>query len=297
MRAFSGTSSRVRSLTISCLLAVLLVTPVAYAQTSSASTWYGVGNIFVLTSNITTAQPLIVNGQQTTHVDRENQTQEIRVESVEGANVTFLFSTVINGTPQYQFNESLGLGKEWPSTSPVPLYIPPSILPTTLSSLVHGFGAVLPLPIGNSTATYSVLEGQVHTGVGGVEAWTMSVDMTNGTGECYSCDGTFQGGASENASMSFDSMTGLRVAYHLGLSGILSGLAVSGGGTLGPYHNVVDQSLTSKTSDVQLATSYGSSSSTESGSGIPEFPYVAITLIVLSAVVVVSYLAVRLRRP
>ena len=297
MGAFSRASSRVRLLTITCLFAVLLVAPVAYTQTSSTSIWYGVGNIFVLTSNITTAQPSIVNGQQTTHVVRENLTQDIQVERVEGANVTFLFSAMANGVSQYQFNESLDLGGEWPSPSPVPFYIPPSILQTTLSSLVHGFGAGLPLPIKNNTATYSVFEGPVSTGVGEVEAWTMAVNMTNGSGECYSCDGTFQGGASENASMSFDSMTGLRVAYHLGLSGILSGLAVSGGGTLGPYHNVVDQSLTSKPSDVQLATSYGSSSSTESGSGIPEFPYVAITLIVLSAVVVVSYLAVRLRRP
>jgi len=297
MSAFPGAFSRVRLLAISCLFAALLVAPVAYSQTSSTNTWYGLGNIFVLTSSITTARPLIVNGQQTTHVDRENLTQEMRVESVEGANVTFLFSAMMNGVPQYQFNESLDLGTEWPSPSSFPFYIPPSILQTTLSSLVHGFGAGLPLPIKNSTAAYSLFEGPVSTGVGEVEAWTMSVNMTNGSGECYSCDGTFQAGAGENASISFDSMTGLRVAYHVRLSGILTGLPTSGGETEGPYHFAVDQTLTSKPPDVQLAPPSGTSSSTKGGAGIPEFPYVAIALVVLSAVVVVSYLTVRLRRP
>jgi len=296
MGAFSGTTSRDKLLTTSCILAVLLVAPVAYAQSSGTNTWYGVGNTFVLTSNITTTQPMIVNGQQTTHVDRENLTQEIRIESVEGVNVTFLFSALTNGVSQYQFNESLVLGTEWPSPSSFPFYIPPSTLQTTLSSLVHGFGTGLPLPI-NSTATYSVVEGPVSTGVGEVEAWTVSVNMTNGSGECYSCDGTFQGGASENASMSFDSMTGLRIAYHVRLSGILTGLPASPPGGTGPYHFAVDQALTSKPSDVQLAPPYGTSSSTKSAPSIPEFPYVAIALVVLSTLVVVSYLVVRLRRP
>ncbi len=193
-----------------------------------------------------------------------------------------------NGTPQGQYNVSLDLGAQWAPNSPIPFYIPPSMLQTTLNGLAHSFGNALQLPIGNNTAEYSVFEGQVSTGVGEIEAWTMSVDMKNGSGSCFLCEGSFEGGAMESASVSFDSLTGLRIAYQGSLFGPLVSLLSAGGGKV-PYSFKFDQTMTSKPPAVEFA------SVPSQGLPTPLAPVLAVVVVMAAVSSAVFYLSRRRR--